>query len=461
MMLKHFSGLLLLIPFWLGAQEVSLSGESSDYAGALLEIILSDNPIIDRPLRHDSLRCNEKGRFQYSFPLEEARIIQIRTGIYDARLFVEPGKAYRLDLPPHRELAYEEVLSPYFQRSQISLRPLDDPEDMNHRIFAFDSLFDISNDLIITARRLNKVLNLDSMILSLESGFETNSSAYFDRYRLYKYGILRLNEGSTSLQELAETSLGPEIDEHNPAYLELFSFMYRDFLFYYAQTPEGSALRKLLNRAGSIDSIRHIISRHPSIMSPQQTDLVILASLANVFHKGQYHKESILRILDSLAADPVHPGIERWSRQIKSSLESLMIGHYPPPINSVWKKNLENCRGKYVYLLFCTPEHYGCMMEYPFLQSYFQKHRDYLEVITVMVGRNRESVDQFMQRNGYSWKNIYYADLPGILEAYRIRAFPTAYLLDQDGRLLQSPAALPSDRFEENLFRIMRSRKEL
>jgi hypothetical protein len=42
-----------------------------------------------------------------------------------------------------------------------------------------------------------------------------------------------------------------------------------------------------------------------------------------------------------------------------------------------------------------------------------------------------------------------------------VRAFPTAYLLDPEGRLILSPSPLPSDGFEQRLFRIMRSRGDI
>jgi len=100
-------------------------------------------------------------------------------------------------------------------------------------------------------------------------------------------------------------------------------------------------------------------------------------------------------------------------------------------------------------------------MEYPFLQSFMEKHAAYLNVITVMVSEERGKLKNFMQRNGYTWKVLHYEGQPDIMNDYMVRAYPTAYLIDRNGLLLLSPATLPSEGFEQQLFRIMRSRGEI
>jgi hypothetical protein len=82
-------------------------------------------------------------------------------------------------------------------------------------------------------------------------------------------------------------------------------------------------------------------------------------------------------------------------------------------------------------------------------------------VVTVMVANERAQVGDFMHQNSYGWKALYYKDQPLILSDYLIKAFPTAYLIGPEGTLILSPAPLPSDGFEQQLFRIMRSRGEI
>ena len=142
-----------------------------------------------------------------------------------------------------------------------------------------------------------------------------------------------------------------------------------------------------------------------------------------------------------------------------------MVGNTPPAFcltgTDGQKYTPGDFTGKYTYLLFCTPDHYGCMMEYPFLNSYQEKHSDYLRVVSIMVADGSDRVKDFMARNNYRWTALWYGGEKDILDDYMVRAFPVAYLVGPDGKLVLSPAPLPSDGFEQQLFRIMRSRGEI
>jgi len=79
----------------------------------------------------------------------------------------------------------------------------------------------------------------------------------------------------------------------------------------------------------------------------------------------------------------------------------------------------------------------------------------------VMTSEDRNKLDDFMHRNAYTWTVLHYEGQPGVLDDYMVRGYPTAYLIDRNGLLLLSPATLPSEGFEQQLFRIMRARGEL
>ena len=193
--------------------------------------------------------------------------------------------------------------------------------------------------------------------------------------------------------------------------------------------------------------------------------MILLQEFSNLFYRGEYHKEAILIMLDSMAMDPVSEEFGIFAAQLKQKLSSLVTGHTPPALNledlegRTW--TLEDFQGKYTYLFFGTTDHYGCMMEYPFLQSYVAKHSEYLNVVIVMVSEDRNKLADFMKRNGYTWLALPYDGNPEILDDYMVKAYPAAFLIDRNGKLLLSPATLPSEGFEQQLFRIMRSRGEI
>ncbi len=389
---------------------------------------------------------------------------------------MEPGYHYELILPDYVERKWDQQISPFYKpvslplrvRSRTSLSTgelIDGSQDVNHRIARFDSLFVIANREIIVNRRDGQNSSIDSLIQQLEIPFESDSSRFFSDYRRFRYGVLKLNEGKTPLAILSSDYLGPTVMEWHPGFIELFRAMFKDFIFYYSGTPEGGELRKLINRNQDYRQVRQLILNHPAVWSDTLAEMVLLQEFSELFYRGDYHKEAILIMLDSMAQDPILPEFGVYAAQLKQKLSSLLSGHTPPAMSLEDLEgnlcSLDDFRGKYTFLFFGTTDHYGCMMEYPFLQSFMEKHAAYLNVVTVMVSEEREKLEDFMLRNGYTWKVLHYEGQPGILNDYMVRAYPTAYLIDRNGLLLLSPATLPSEGFEQQLFRIMRSRGEI
>lgn len=458
------------------AQRTCVWGSEPGYEGKAIHLFIPGNPFIFRPQYTDTVFADGKGNFEACLELEEGTFIYLETGIYEGSLYAEPGYSYRIELPPFKKKTYADLVSPFFApvRFPIEVRSRTDrngsgliggTEEINHRLYRFDTLFSAINEQVVLNRRRDMESNVDSIIVSTEASYSEDTSPFFREYRKYKYGILKMNEGKTGLEEIGRKYLGPEVRENHPGFMELFSAMYRDFLYYFSRTPDGAGIRNTINRTQQLDRLREIIMTHPSVRNDTLADLILLKELSTVFYRGDYHQEAILILLDSMINHPVKPVYAAYARQIRQKLANLLVGSPPPAFTLTDMQGRSHSpadfKGKYTYLIFCTPEHYGCMMEYPFLQSYLDRHADYLDVVSVMVAEERENVEQFMERNGYLWKALYYEDQPGILRDYQVRAFPTSYLIGPDGNLVLSPAPLPSEGFEQQLFRIMRSRGEI
>ena len=457
-------------------QSASLHAVALDYAGQSILTSVVWNPFVTIPEYSNRVVCDEKGEFEQVVPLKSPRVVQFETGIYQLYLYMEPGFHYEVELPDYRGKKWDDQISPFFQplalplvvlsRTSLNTRErINGSKDVNHTIATFDSLFITANREVINHRKLGQPVNTDSIIEQLEIAFSNDSSQFFSDYRRFRYGALKLNEGRTGLARLSRDYLGPAVMEWHPGFVELFRALFKDFIFYYAGSAEGQKFRNLVNRNQDFHAARQLVLDHPAVWSDTLAEMILLQEFSELFYRGEYHKEAILIMLDSMAHDPVTPQFGIYSAQLMEKLSSLVTGHIPPAISLEdldglsW--SLSDFDGKYTYLFFGTTDHYGCMMEYPFLQSYMEKHTAYLNVLTVMTSEDRNKLDDFMLRNGYTWTVLHYEGQPGVLDDYMVRAYPTAYLIDRNGLLLLSPATLPSEGFEQQLFRIMRARGEI
>ena len=457
-------------------QSASLHAVALDYAGQSILTSVAWNPFVTIPEYSNRVVCDEKGEFEHVVPLKSPRVVQFETGIYQLYLYMEPGFHYEVELPDYREKKWDDQISPFFQplalplvvlsRSSLYTRErINGSKDVNHTIATFDSLFITANREIINHRKLGQPVNTDSIIQHMEAVFKRDSSRFFSDYRRFRYGALKLNEGKTGLARLSQDYLGPTVMEWHPGFVELFKALFKDFIFYFSGSTEGQKFRNLVNRNQDFRQARQLVLDHPAVWSDTLAEMILLQEFSELFYRGEYHKEAILIMLDSMAHDPVTPQFGIYSAQLMEKLSSLVTGHIPPAISledlngKSW--SLSDFDGKYTYLFFGTTDHYGCMMEYPFLQSYMEKHTAYLNVLTVMTSEDRNKLDDFMHRNAYTWTVLHYEGQPGVLDDYMVRGYPTAYLIDRNGLLLLSPATLPSEGFEQQLFRIMRARGEI
>ena len=98
---------------------------------------------------------------------------------------------------------------------------------------------------------------------------------------------------------------------------------------------------------------------------------------------------------------------------------------------------------------------------FPFLKILLQVYEGKVKVVTVMISSSFEEMTGFMEQNDYRWPALFYEFNENLLKQYNVKGYPTCYLLDREGNLVLSPAGLPSEGFDQQLFRILRSRGDL
>lgn len=470
------SVLILLLAQSSSGQAI-LEGNAPQFADEILLVRQISNPFTGHSTIIDTLKFDGTGTFHDSIPVRETTWIFINSGLFRIAMLLEPGHGYNISLPPKTQKSEGDIRNPFFKPviAHIQVKKefrLNAPEkadfgnDINSRIFRFDTLLSSKNQDILESRRKNRLYNSDSLIQKIESQYRNDTSSYFRDYRKYRYGLVKINSRDVGLRYIYDHFLdagAPSND--NPAYYELFNEMFDEFLFYFSRTPEGKSVNYLVNRAQDANALTDTIMKHPAVPTPEIAEMIILKGIFDIYHQNYYYKEALLRILDSIVADPVKEVHAEWARGIKKELIKLKIGQPPPEFNLLDTKNatrtLGDFSGKYVYLNFCTPDNYSCLKEFPFLKAIHDVHKEYLEIVTVMVTEKRQTMIDFMDRNDYSWTALFYGNDDSLLSDYNVLAFPTSYLIDPEGKLIRSPAPLATEGLEEQLFRIMRTRGDL
>ena len=458
-------------------QDVVLKGSAEQFAGEELYIRKVMNPITGESRVIDTLSVDMKGDFETRISMTTDQWVFFNSGIFHLSLFLQPGKGYEIILPPKTRKSEADIRNPFFKPLIASMRvqkeytltdnfTCDPGDDINSKLFRFDTLILAGNREMMEARRKLSPINSDSIIKSIERNFKGDTSSIFQSYRNYRYGIVKINSRDAGLEHIFDNYLkAGDPETNNPAYMELFNVMYEEFLFFYSRTTEGRSINYLVNRVHDLTALEDTLMKHPAVPDRKLAELIIIKEIFDIYFKDYFYREALLILLDSVAANPVIPEYAMYARGVKKYLTRLRTGERPPAFSLLDQKkqlrSLDDYRGKYVYLNFATPDNYSCLKEFPFLDVLYKTHKDYLEILTVMVTEDFSEMTDFMKKNQYDWPALFYGNNDELLRDYDVRAYPTSYLLDPEGKIIQSPATLATEGFEQQLFRIMRSRGDL
>ena len=204
----------------LQGQSVMIQGFGSGYHHRSLELYLPGNPFLSATRPDQVIPCDSAGYFSMTASLEQPQMLTLRSGIHEGWLYAMPGYQYEVRLPDFVEKAYSDALSPFYQPVRVPLEVISRSRmsdqqrvpgraDLNYQLARYDTLFYGANELVMNNRRRGKATRVDSIIQALEYEFREDTAAFFQEYRKYRAGMLKLNEGRAGLESIGTAYLGP------------------------------------------------------------------------------------------------------------------------------------------------------------------------------------------------------------------------------------------------------------
>jgi len=450
------------------AQEVSIVVSDTAYAGKEITFAKYHNQITYQEETLATGVFDEKGNLEISFRLEQPAYVFTRLGVYFAYLFAEPGKSYVLAFPPKQEKTMEDKLNPYFEEVFIQLADLEmEEENLNFKIRMFNNTYNSLFSKYVLASSDKKTFeNIDEDIEKTEKPFKNSDNAYFNNYRYYKYGFLK----NTALQQKSTGSFieyfkGKPVLYENTAYMDFFNQIFGQYFQQLGRTKTGADLYQNINTEKSYKNLLKTLQKEHAIKNDELMEMVVLKNLHDEFYNDKFSRSAMLVVLDSLVNQTAYPKNKEIGQQIKHKVTKLLAGYAPPKfqlynMDSVLV-TLDDFKGEYVYLNFCTANSYACLSEYEMIKNLYQRLNEHLKVVTISNDPTYSEMKEFVEKRGYEWTFLHVGNQPEVIKDYDIRTFPTYYLVDKEGKLVLSPAPSPREQFEGSLFKIMRSRGDI
>lgn len=464
---------LVVFAFILGsnvlfAQNVSLHGVAPEYAGEEFVFYTFDDQITFKEKELCRVLVSENGEFRCIFSVEKTMYVFMHLGVYEAFVFVEPEKNYSIILPEKKEKTMADKLNPYFEPIQYHLGIENSSEkELNYQLAYFDEIFNImlknTSYLIYTK---DKKLDVDKELARVDSVFSDVDIKYFNDFKKYKFAAYRQLASQKKYKSISNTYyLNKEILYENPAYMDLFNQVYKEYFQYFGRTKNGEKIYKDIARDKSITLLKETLGSDSILTNDTLKELVILKCLHDEFYNDMLSRSAMLTVLDSLALKTNIEEHKKLAHNIRDKVSKLMTGYSPPKFELLDKDSnlvsLETLKGKYVYLGFCTTVSYACIKEFEMLRNFYEHHKNHFEIVIICMDESLAQMKYFVERKEYPYTFLHYGNAPEVFKDYDIRAFPTYYFIGKDGALLMSPAPSPDQKAEEVIFKLMRSKGDI
>lgn len=452
------------------AQKATIIGCSEEYANQTISVYQYSDYLTKTEELVGTFTTDATGYFSFTFDCETTREIYMYLGIYKAFVFVSPNKEYELAMPPYEEKTLAQELNPYYQPTDISLGVInsESQNDINILTLSFNSVYETflsekGQDVFIY-RDKGKVVDFEKNIDSTFSQYDNEEFfKIYKNYRLYALRYMAYQRDNMSVTR--KHYLNQPVYYYNPAYMNLFKMMWKDYIINNHTRDIGKNLKVDIIYGKSPTMFKKTLEKNQAFRNDTLKELFLLQCLDDCLRDPEvFPPAPVYQTLDSLIIMTAIPEHKKIAENIKQKHTALEF-HDEAPYFELYNQDsvlytLEKFKGKYVYLNFCRSENYACIKDYKVLKKMNEKTKRDLYVVTLSYEKSFEDFRSFKKANPqYNWAFLYAGDNPEIGRQYKLRGMPTYMLLDRNGKIELISAPTPSDNFQQTFADIVLKEK--
>ncbi len=450
-----------------GQDTVKIYGQRTDWANKTIEVWYYADYISKIQTEVAKINMSDSGHFSIAFPLKNTRQIYIYSGGIEGTLYAEPGHEYDLNLPKYREMTKVDSLNPFYQPYKIYFGLNNSHAlELNHLLSEFDILY---NDYLAAnfrqIRRGGRYSGVDTMIMFMDSLFEkAEQNPYFKAYKKYKTAELRrISYIHDDNYIIRDYYLNEPVLYTNTSYFELFNKIFDNYIEYYSTTRDGQDIAFDIVRAKSYQRAMKTLANNLALRNDTLRELVLMKGLNDALYKNTFPKSSLFQTLDSVRLQTSIPGHKKIAKRITEKAKMLRAGFPPPEFTIEMGDTLQYGfppKGeKFVLLNFIDIESFAVQKVLPQLKNLQEKHKQVLKIVSVSVGGKYSKARKVFNENGYKWLLLNGKGLDKVLDNYKVKAYPSFYLITPEGNLALNPTPGPDDHFEWYFFKLLKKRE--
>lgn len=435
--------------------KVTISGKAPGYEQKSIELFAFHDFISGEVIKLGIIRFGSDGSFSTEVDVAEITLCAADFDGWRGLIYLEPGKKYQLVFPPKQTETEAPKKNP-FLGPEIFWFGLQNPnaDDLNVRIQKFEQAYSEYENLYFNQIFGNQDKSLaDSVKTLLKQKFPKTSQPFFESHKHFRLSSLDFAVGQGKSPGFMASYFSSEKPVYQlDAYHTAFKQVFQNYFETLANSQGGSQVSALIN-AGKLGELDAYCQKQLRF-NPALSHWILLQGMADGYYSKLFSKASILKMLDQVKTLGWSPYEQETARLIRTKLTWLASGTIPPAIvfTDLSGKNikLSDFAGKYIYLHFTNPGNSICQQHLDALKEVVAHYKDKLVIINVIP-------KGASLKPGNSWPGLFVTTSANIDATFRVKTFPTAYLMAKDGKLLLSPAPNPIDGLDRQLGQIFKS----
>lgn len=437
-------------------------GESKDHADFEIPFFTYSDLLTTKTDTVFTLLVNSDGTFDQTFEVDQARVVFAFLGVHKIWFIAEPDKEYNLVFPEYIEKTDAEIFNPYFKPILLMCGmkglPKDDP---NYLINKFDDAYwNYMGENLMDMVKNGKKSGMQAFIDSMSVEYPQCESTFFNDWKDYRfYTLRRIAHARNHSYVINNYFRNKPIAYNNPAYIYLFKDVFKNYFDHFELMKEHEMLKTAINKAKSPKAVAKVLKRVYELDDVQLRELAAIKGMYDAYYGKLYKKKAILITLDSIANFSEYPEHRIIASNMIDKLTHLNVGTMPPDFSYENAegdiKYISEFKNEYLYVAFYHSSLTPCLEQIEILKDLSIKHKKNFKVLMIVFDSNRSKAIKNLERFNLPFEYVFPTDPEKTKKEWKIRTYPTYYLLGLKGELIFSPAPAPTEHFENYFFSIV------
>jgi hypothetical protein len=456
-------GLLVIFILFLGIFEIyaaTIQGFEPEYAGRILIFYIYSDPITKNETELFRLTIDQKGNFREEVELSGTAFCLSDFDVFKGMIILEPESSFKIKLPPLREKTLLESKNPYFKPIVLWIQTITGKEDeINHLVSKLEQRYNqLTSQYFNQLYYQNSLIYLDSVKSILHSEFSNYSQPLLKTQMELKLKQLEADVNPASHQKIFKGFFTSSLSYSNPTFIDLFNQLFADKLTYEANSVKAGELKKAINTGNALFIKNYFQEKFN--LDNVLADYVLLKVFHDAYYSNQFQKKIIISMLDnSIFVNNADKKIKKIATDVKQKLLFLAPGSAAPVICLNDLEGQRQCSDKlkeYKYLIFADTEMLVCREHLKYLVTIASKFKDQLEIYVIVKYSDVSKIQKFFTENEVPGIKVIEENNNHFAGEYKVRSYPSAFLLNQKHEIVLAPAKNPLDGFEIEFASLLR-----